>query len=696
MATGGTVSPSALVELLSSAVVLLGRTGLPHQASASMLLAKNELVVSGSLLQAINDMLIQVQSVLGEEAPDAEEFSISPTPPSPVSMLSGDDISSDSSTKKLRAAVPPPVPTRVSTEESSQVVVRTVSPLDKALARLCTPSVTTGFMIVSGIPLSMPAKTVFENIEDILGHYGVPLDANHLKEFLGLHPVKAWSGRAQLANVQLAPTLDSGVREDAIDDSGSLAIKLQCECTFGDVSDSSQNKFLRVLSAYGASFKCGERKFHPLLHFNPIAEEAIGHVLDDNSALFMIRGGTGVDATDSFLAARVASISETIDTGHIHVSVEGVRRVHKVYGFSKDGRTSMPLSRYCTEIVFMVRLLSPPFGKLREQLYDTIRRLCLNRTGGWISEEDRGVLETCPALWMMMPDELVVEIYAAHYTRYLDVYRSHYSYPHLARGAPRSVSLVAIRSLQYTPLSLADFLSALHDSEVDLSSICCAYPFPPLRHTEPSSSSDKPYSINYAQLRMVIIWAGNIGRSLPPRIQLPSEEVAPLLVTAEPTNHLPGFWNAGEQSTSKLYLNGFLRRYYNQFQDSSSNVRQGLAPVRRFLEYNSGATATAARSSKKGAGTFLPSPTPTSSHSTPQSMASRLRSTTGTSSSAVIPAPPARGSNTSSAVAIPGDTLDLGALISSINTLSSQFSEVRNLQVEQLRRINDLERRSKK
>jgi hypothetical protein len=296
----------------------------------------------------------------------------------------------------------------------------------------------------------------------------------------------------------------------------------------------------------------------------------------------------------------------------------------------------------------------------------------------------------------MMPNELVIEIYAAHYTRFLDVYRSHYSYPHLARGAPRSVSLVAIRSLHYTPMSLADFLSALHDSEVDLSSICCAYPFPPLRHTEPSSSSERPYSIDYAQLRMVLVWAGNIGRSLPSRITLPSGEVAPLLVTAEPTNHLPGFWNAGEQPIAKLYLNGFLRRYYNQFQDSNPSLRQGLAPTRRFHEYNSGAPTPAPRSSRKGAGTLLPSSTPTSSHTTPQSMASRLRSTTVTTSRAVVPAPPPRGPQTSSAVTIPGNTLDLGALISSINTLSSQFSEVRNLQVEQLRRIDDLERRTQK
>jgi hypothetical protein len=541
----------------------------------------------------------------------------------------------------------------------------------------------------------MSAKILFENMEDILAHYGVPLDTAHLKETLGLHPAKPWDGKTALSNIVLTPTLDLGVREDAVDDSGSLALKLKYECTFGDMVDPAQLRFLRTFSAYGASFRCGDRKFQPLFHFNPVLEDDIVYVLDDNSALFMVRGGTGVDATDSFLAARVSSLSEVLLTGPVSVHVEGVRRVHKVYGFTRDGRTSIPLTRFCTEIVFMVRLLTSPFGRKREDLYDKIRRMCAQRTRGWTSEEDRGILETCPALWML-PDELVVEIYAAHYTRYLDVFRAHFSYPHFVRGAPRSVSLVAIRSAEYIPVSLADFLAALQDFDVDLGSILCIYPFPPLRHTEPPFVPDRPYSLDFPQQRMVIVWAGNVGRSLPTRITLPSGVTAGLLVTAEPTQHLPGFWNAGEQPTAKLYLNGFLRKYYLQYQDSNPNARQGLAPVGRFLDYINGPSMSTSRSTKRGAGTLLPSPALTTANSTPPSMASRMISAPITSSRAIVPAPPTRSSHTPTAVTVPGTALDLGALISSIESLSSHVSEVRDLQLAQMKRIEDLERKDKK
>ena len=195
---------------------------------------------------------------------------------------------------------------------------------------------------------------------------------------------------------------------------------------------------------------------------------------------------------------------------------------------------------------------------------------------------------------------------------------------------------------------------------------------------------------------MVIVWAGNIGRSLPARITLPSGVTAGLLVTAEPTQHLPGFWNAGEQPTAKLYLNGFLRKYYLQYQDSNPSARQGLAPVGRFLDYINGPAMSTSRSAKRGAGTLLPSPAPTAPNSTPASMATRLRPAPITSSRAVVPAPPTRTPHTSTAVAVPGTALDLGALISSIESLSSHVSEVRDLQLAQMKRIEDLERKDKK
>jgi len=684
------MSPSAILSLLASTVIVLLRTG----ESASLLLGKDALTSSGSLLQAINDMLSQVRGILLEGAAEVEDSSTCLSPPSPAGGISGDEVSTDSNTKKQRgdanlsSAVSPPSP------GASQMVVRSDSPLDRALARLSTRSISAGFLIVSGVPLSMSAKIIFENVEDILAHYGVPLDVAYLKETLGLHPIKPWDGRTALSNIVLTPTLDLGVREDAVDDSGSLALKLTQMCTFGDMVDPSRLRFLRTFSAYGASLRCGDRKFQPLLHFNPVLEEDIASVLDDNSALFMVRGGAGVDATDSFLAARVSSMSEVLLTGPISVHVEGVRRVHKVYGFTRDGRTSIPLTRFCTEIVFMVRLLTSPFGRQREDLYDKVRRMC-QHTRGWTSEENRGVLETCPALWML-PDELVFEIYAAHYTRYLDVYRAHYSYPHIVRGAPRSVSLVAIRSTEYIPVSIADFLAALQDFDVELGSILCIYPFPPLKHTEPPSVPDRPYSLDFPQQRMVIVWAGNVGRSLPARITLPSGVTVGLLVTAEPTQHLPGFWNAGEQPTAKLYLNGFLRKYYLQYQDSNPSARQGLAPVGRFLDYINGPSMPSSRSTKRGTGPLLPSPAPTALNSTPPSMASRMLPASTPTSRAVVPAPPIRTPSTSTAVAVPGTALDLGALISSIESLSSHVSEVRDLQLAQMKRIEDLERTVKK
>jgi hypothetical protein len=686
----GCMSPLAILSLLSSTAIVLLRTG----EHASLLLGKDAHTSSGALLQAINTMLSQVRAILLEGTADAEEPSNSLSPPSPASGISGDDVSTDSNTKKQRgdvnlsslASPPPP--------GASQVVLRGDSLLDRALIRLSTRPLVAGFLIVSGVPLSMSAKILFENMEDILAHYGVPLHTAHLKEALGIHPVKPWDGKTDLSNILLTPTLDLGVREDAVDDSGSLALKLRYDCTFGDMVDPANLRFLRTFSAYGASFRCGDRKFQPLFHFNPVLEDDIAAVLDDNSALFMVRGGTGVDATDSFLAARVSSISEVLLTGPISVHVEGVRRVHKVYGFTRDGRTSIPLTRFCTEMVFTVRLLSSPFGRQREDLYDKIRRMCAQRTRGWTAEEDKGILETCPALWML-PDELVFEIYAAHYTRYLDIYRTHFSYPHIVRGAPRSVSLVAIRSTEYIPVSLADFLAALQEFQVDLGSILCIYPFPPLRHTEPPFVQDRPYSLDFPQQRMVIVWASNIGRSLPARITLPSGVTAGLLVTAEPTQHLPGFWNAGEQPTAKLYLNGFLRKYYLQYQDSNPSARQGLAPVGRFLDYVNGPAMSTSRSTKRGAGTLLPSPALTAPNSTPPSMATRMRPAPITSSRAVVPSPPT-SSHTSTAVAVPGAALDLGALISSLESLSSHVSEVRDLQLAQMKRIEDLERNAKK
>ena len=587
-------------------------------------------------------------------------------------------------------------------------------PAITALTRLC-PSIDTValHLVVSGIPLSMSAEELFDNVSDILDFHGLPLDEVHLKVTLGITPPTPWSGATHLSNIRRLP---SGGGQLTDDPTGSLVLSLLRPCTFGRVWDPPSDQFLRVLSEQGALTEMDDkRRFHPLLHFNPEAETNIPAVLDPDSLLFVIRGGTGVDATDSFLCTRAAILQDILNCGPVSVHAESCRRGLRAATLDRRGKFTTT-ARYATEILLMVRLIdqSPDRNLIRERIYDQIRRWCAdNSNTNWSAEEATGVLSQCPVLWLL-PDDLVFELYAPFYTQYMDKFRTTYSYPHFTRGAERAVSLVTLLPpLPEGPPSLADFITYLSVHRYDVDSISCIYPLPPIRHHQASTTQGRSYSADCAFHRIVIVWAQGVSRSLPSQLLLPGR-IFPIhtSVIAEEADNLPGFWTAGEQTTKKLYFNGFMRQLHLQYiKFTGAGLRPGLAPTLRFRQYSPLSSAFGPpldqapppSSAWKETPRVPASRSPSYNNSPSDSMApSRTpRSPSSPSPGAVVStravhSPPSPMSTTvvparSSALAPPQQSYDLTALVASLANISGQLTEQTRQFTEHTRMFNDMQ-----
>ena len=665
----GLLSPPSLLEIFAKASVILGS---PDAARGRPVfrICRQRLSCTQELEAALGDIFQQALDILrtGQAADEALPLS----PASSVSAITEIDVDDTSETtpKKLRLTDLPAPATHPDVTPAPSP-----SLMDSILRLTTVWNIHTTTMVVSGIPVSFSAQELAENIEDLLSFHRLPIDVPKLMSDLLIDEEDVWSGRSHLYNIQRSPTL-TGLT-DSDDDTGSFTVHLTDACSFGDVSQPSERRFLRVLGTTGALHALDDtRKYYPLLYFNPAETAHLPFLTDTESLIFIVRGGTGVDATDVFLQSHLLRLSEILGLGPISIHAEPIRRVFKA-GTLRDLKV-VQVPRFCTEIVFMIRLMCERAGWRRkcEEAYDRIRHWCRVPASPWSAEAD-GVLGQCPALWAVQ-DDIAFELYAPFYSQFQDKFRSTYGFPHFIRGKPKEVSLVSLPSTgnDEAPLSLREFLTALDSLGVQLTHINCAYTFPPIRHHQPGGNyPDKPYCSSSAYHQVVLSWAGSTPRVLPHRISHPvSHVVIPLVVSSEPTRHFPGFWNAGDQKSPKYLLNGFLRRLFAEYEKHAPPLpRTGIPSTLRFMQYSKGTRASVSEGAKQSrsgsrrktlSGQSRSSSSQALVHTTP-TMASRLFPS---SESQVVRSPPASAGG--------GSALDLSLLSSSLTTIAGQLTDI--------------------
>jgi hypothetical protein len=367
---------------LASTSVILSSQETP---AASLWISRQKAPATDILLERINALLALAHQLANSDIIDTFEDD-----DPDLSQITGDDMDSidTSSSKKARPA-----------DESMEVASSALRLLDspshvppalaEAIALLHVSRVTlASHVIVSGIPVSLSDAEVRDNIIDIFEHHHLPLDREQLRALLLAPPY--------LVNIQQDHLRNSDSADSFDGTTGSVVVPLSHECSFGDVVDPASNRFLHVLSEPGYTHKMGNgRSFVPLLHCNPVATECLGDTVNDDSLLFVVRGGTGVDATDAFLASSLMALPDILPTGPISIHTESTRRMHKVLQVSNKTSKVVPLPRYNFEIVLMVRALGPEasLGRNKEKLYDMVRSFCADgRNPNWSSEEASGVL----------------------------------------------------------------------------------------------------------------------------------------------------------------------------------------------------------------------------------------------------------------------------------------------------------------
>ena len=688
-------SPFHLLDLLSSATFVVGHSQ-PDRNHSCTGLSRQIVSATSALADALSTLLGRASALLvsGDDAlPEVQVLSLTGDSDPPAS----DHLSSipeDTSIPPIldvkKARTDPPAPT---------MDLPVPSTMSRALLRLCPPmDFSASHLVVSGIPTDIPARELYDTLSDILEFHGLPIDDTHLREQLGISPTQPWQGDSRLLNIQRQP---GGVSPPTADPTGSLIVQLSQLCTFGSVLDRTALCFQRVLSEPGALFAPNAfRQFHPLLHFNPELEENLPAVSDPDSLLFVVRGGTGVDATDSFLCSRVHSLQDLLKCGPISVHVESSRRGLRVPTVDKRGKATAT-SRFSYEILLMVRLLdtSSERNAARERAYDQVRQWCRDDSHPhWSAEESTGVLSQCPVLWLLT-DELVFELYAPFYTQYMDKFRSTYSYPHFTRGSPRAVSVVTLLPpIAPRPPTVSEFVSYLCAHRYDVDSISCIFPLPPVQHHQASNAPSRTYCADSPSHRMVIVWSQGVSRLLPSFVSIPgSTDQIRISVVAEEADNLPGFWTAGEQTTKKLYFNGFMRMLHAQYLNASGpGARPGLAPTIRSRQYS--APTSPLRTDPRPSSNHTPPTSPwndsarsralRSSPSSPDTrgLVTRPRpSTPQPFPSTVVPAP-------SSSMAAPSPAYDLNALVSSLTSISGQLHEQNRLFADQARMFQDMQR----
>ena len=666
----GLLSPPSLLEIFAKASVILGS---PDAARGRPVfrICRQRLSCTHELEAALSDILQQALDIL--RTCQAADEALSPSSASSVSAITEIDAdeASETTPKKLRLAD--------STDPAAHqddTPAPSPSLMDSILRLTTVWNIHTTTMVVSGIPVSFSAQELADNIEDLLTFHRLPIDVPKLMSDLLLDEEDVWSGRSYLYNIQRSPTL-TGLT-DSDDDTGSFTVHLTDACCFGDVFQPSERRFLRVLGTTGALHALDDtRKYYPLLYFNPAETAHLPFLTDNESLIFTVRGGTGVDATDTFLQSHLLRLSEILGLGPISIHAEPIRRVFKA-GTLRDLK-AVQVPRFCTEIVFMIRLMCERAGwrRICEEAYDRIRHWCRVPASPWSAEAD-GVLGQCPALWAVQ-DDIAFELYAPFYSQFQDKFRSIYGFPHFIRGKPKEVSLVSLPSPgnDESPLSLREFLTALDSLGVQLAHINCAYTFPPIRHHQPGGNyPDKPYCSSSAHHQVVLSWAGGTPRVLPHRISHPvSHVVIPLVVSSEPTRHFPGFWNAGDQKSPKYLLNGFLRRLFAEYDKHTPPLpRTGIPSTLRSLQYSKGTRVSVSEGAKQSRSSG--SRRKTSSGQSRPSSSQALVHTTPTMVSRLFPSSESQVVRSSPASAGGGAALDLSLLSSSLTAIAGQLTDI--------------------
>jgi hypothetical protein len=453
----------------------------------------------------------------------------------------------------------------------------------------------------------MQPDELLSNLRDILMHYNFPFSKEDLAQALDFN----LTGHI-LRDIQRTPGNFP---------TGSFVVRLLDECRFGDTHSPIHQRFPRFFSEATHLFTTTRNgravSYFPVFYFNAVNSSDLDVVLNPNSRILIIRGGTGYDWTDISLHGHLCKLHRSIELGPHVILAESTRRGHtlplarkenaKEKSDSSDSKGTQREFKYGYDVYFVVHSTQSEevWHEVREQVRRTISQRCSSgENNSWFNEHlhNSNVLTSCPALWRCDP-QIIFEVYSMAFNFQSDTFLSTFCYPHSTRGDDREVTILSVAHIEpHDPnqndtstleqLTADDLLELYQEQHCSISDFSMLYALYPTDKFSPSSCAyGNPELASNRKLRFVVLWKDGIRRHLPTTLRTASATYT-LTAAEEPQHHLPGFWTMEQAGVRSKYYNGMLRAAYlaHHAHAQSTTIQnplllRGIQPSLRWYNY---------------------------------------------------------------------------------------------------------------